>query len=271
MSLDCSITDIIRSDFNTLWSCSHRGHTVEVVTPYLMPDSTFFTLFFTQREDRIIACDGGRIWELISENLKAPTADVLEELRALARTHGLKEGDNQGEPIFFKDCRETKLISSIAFDVAHFATVATHVILSAVREETEEVSTRFVTAARNYLGQILPPDLIHPNAPVPGVPNVKFSAVISKDSKLWIVSCISGNTLTDFRKNMSDAAFNLKDARLSRAQRMIEKTVPLLNNNAPGYDPDKLGLRLDELAEFAQVQPVLWTEKQRLIELLPAA
>lgn len=130
MRLDCQITEVLKSDFNTLWRCQQRGKTIEISTPYRMPDSTLFTLFLTEREDRYIACDGGRIWELLEQHCELPKDEALEMLRELARERGLKEGTNEGTPVFYKDCRDVKLVSSITFDVANFATMAANVVLA---------------------------------------------------------------------------------------------------------------------------------------------
>jgi hypothetical protein len=237
--------------------------------PSRMPDSNLLTLFFTEREDRFIACDGGRIWELIRETKGIANKDVLVELRDLAEEYGLKEGEHDGEPIFFKECHDRKLISSIAFDLANFATMAAHVLLATFPEEEEEKETRFVTNARAYLEEIIDPrQKLYTNRPIPGVPHVKWSAIISTDSRLWIIPCINGATLTDFRKNTSDAALNLKEAFASNARPYIQRAIPLLNNTAAGYDPEKLHGRIEELAAEAKTPPVLWTNKDELRSLI---
>lgn len=272
MSLDCSITDILKADFDKLWHCTHRGNTVEIVTPYLMPDSTFLTLFFTQRDDRMIVCDGGRIWELIREAIGGSYDDALGELRALAEENQISEGEDNGEPVFFKECRDKKLLSSIAFDVGNFATMAANVLSAAYMDEQEE-KTRFVTETRTFLSRIIelgPKRHLYFNAPVPGVPNIRFSAVVSTDSRMSIVSCVNGKSFNDFRKNTLDAAFNLKLAWRSNARTQLDRTVPIINDTTPGYDPDKLSDRIKELTEQAKMEPVLWSQKDRLRTLLAA-
>ena len=273
MSLDCSITEILKADFNTLWRCKHLGNTVEVVTPYLMPDSTFLTLFFTQRDDRLIACDGGRIWELIRETIGGSEDDALGELRAFAEENEIREGENNGAPVFFKECKDKKLLSSIAFDLGNFATMASNVLLSAYADEPEEKETRFVTEVRGYLSRIIPTDSrrqLHFNHPVPGVSNVKFSAVVESTSRLSIVSCINGSSFTEFRKNMVDAAFNLNRAWHSGTKSVLDQTVPVIHNTARGYDPAKLEEQIEDLRKKARTQPVLWSHKEELRKRLAA-
>lgn len=128
MKIDCSIAETMKADFGALWRCSQRGNAVEVVTPFPMPDSTFLSLFFTQRGERLIACDGGGIWEVIRNSITGPKKDALIELRTLAADRHISEGENDGGPVFFKECKDEKLLSSIAFDLAHFAVAASNAI-----------------------------------------------------------------------------------------------------------------------------------------------
>lgn len=123
------ILSILRTDFSALWSAKKTGKTGEVVTPYVMPNSKLFTLFLTERDGRFIATEGGVLWEMIDDS-GGPVDDMREELRNIATAHGMKTGDKDGNPIFYKDCTQPKLISSIAFDVIAFATTAAAKLLS---------------------------------------------------------------------------------------------------------------------------------------------
>jgi hypothetical protein len=273
MRLDCKITDRIREEFDTLWRCEQRGNTLEIATPYRMPDSTLFTLFLTQRAQRYIACDGGRIWELLRERCELEEKDWLAELRALAKAHGLKEGSDEGTPVFFKDCQEEKLIGSISFDVANFATMAANVLLSIDREEEDEKEkeTRFQRDADTFIRSVLRPDqTLQKNHQIDRGPDVRFSAVISSSSNLWIVSYIGGAGPSLFRKNISDAAYSFKEAWESPLGKngRIKRTIPLLNSRARGYQPRRLAHRLSELKHEAKQEPLSWSENYQLERLL---
>lgn len=273
MTLDCKTADRIRQEFGTLWRCSKLGNTLEISTPYAMPDSTLFTLFLTTRGDRIIACDGGRIAELLTEFCDLPPDEWRMELDALAETHGLKVGSDHGTPVYFKECRDKKLIGSIAFDVANFALMAANVILAqALAAEETEKEKRFVTEARAFIAGIKAHDqILQANFVLDDVPGVKFSVAVISSSRLWLVSCVSGSSLLAFRRNASDAALNMKDAWESRLRPHIVRMIPLLNNEAHGYEPRFLRTRIAELKKDARQEPVLWTERDRLAELLAAA
>lgn len=129
MKLTCDILETLKAEFAGLWHCKLMGNTVEIVTPYAMPNSKFCSLYLTERDGRYIACEGGTVLALVREFSDRTEADILEDLRAIAKGHEIKEGsDSEGSPIFFKDCTETKLIGSISFDVINFATLAAIVL-----------------------------------------------------------------------------------------------------------------------------------------------
>jgi len=270
MRLDCKITDLIREDFNALWRCSQRGETLEISTPYRMPDSTLFTLFLTERGNRFIACDGGRIAELLTERCELPQAEWRHELGLIAKEHGMKEGSSDGVPVFFKDCREQKLISSIAFDVANFATMAANILVSMGEEEEDEEETeketRFSRDAHRYIETVKRPDqTLLRNHRIIGGPDLQFSAVVRTSSNLWIFLYIGGADVSQFRKNISDAALSFKEARHSRIASQIKATVPILNSRAKGYKRRKLIHRISELEHEAHQSAISFLGEKYLI------
>ena len=278
MSLDCSITELLKSDFSTLWRCKMEGETVEVSTPYPMPDSTFLSLFLTQRGNRYIACDGGRLWEMIKTHGALSEKDALAELRAIATHSEMKEGNADGLPIFFKECSEIRLISSISFDVAAFATMAASALLSVAEGEevvSEERETRFQTDANNHLKTILRPDQhLLPTHELEGVPDTRFGAIVESGPWLWVVSYISGNSTLNFKKNIAHTAYNFRDlwnSPLARAGR-IRKTISVMNSDARGYDWLRLQHRISLLKDEAKgTEPISWAENYLLPHLLDAA
>lgn len=272
MKLNCNITDQIREEFGALWRCEQFGETLEISTPYRMPDSTLFTLFLTERTDRYIACDGGRIWELLLEHCEIPTKDLVQELRAIAIENGMKEGTNNGTPLFFKDCREKKLISSIAFDVANFATLATNVLMSLAPKSSEvERETNFITHAHEFIEQrIRPGQTFLKNAELQGLPGTKFNALVRSVSGVWVFAYVGGNSTKDFKRIAADAALNFKEARQSQEARKIKATIPMVNTAAHGYNRPLVAKRIEELEEYAMHPVVTLDDADTLIKALAA-
>src|SRR5437870_9715243 len=173
MKLDCQITDSLQRDFSALWKCQQRGNSLEITTPYLLPDSTLLSLFLTQRENRFIVCDGGGVFEVIEDYCPFPRPKAIAELQGYAHKFGLKQGHSEGKPLFFKDCDDIRLVSSLAFDVATFATMATSAMVASAEEiETED---RFKVKADAFLKTVKPDLRVETRQRISEVPGFTFS------------------------------------------------------------------------------------------------
>jgi hypothetical protein len=270
MKLDCQITELLQRDFNSVWKCKILGETLEISTPYLLPDATLFSLFLTTRGDRYIACDGGSVWELLSEYCAIPEEEVRSEVESMARKFQVKTGSRDKKPIFFKDCTDPKLISSIAFDVANFAVMATSALVSASSEEPGvPLQDRFERKADRFLRSVVPSDFEWHPREIPEVPSVRFGAVLVRASRVWLISFVTGSNTSYFRRSVNDTAKSFQHAwksALGTHDRL--RTIPLVNTEARGFDSDKLGWQLNDLATDSHESLVRWDEKDMITRML---
>ncbi|HSY20042.1 MAG TPA: hypothetical protein VK815_16980 [Candidatus Acidoferrales bacterium] len=84
--INCHITERIQKDFNSLWQCKQRGNTIEISTPYLLPDSTLLSLFITERDGKTIVHDGGSISQIVSEYCPFPDDEIRASLDGFRRS-----------------------------------------------------------------------------------------------------------------------------------------------------------------------------------------
>jgi len=267
MKLDCEIIESIQRDFSALWTCQQRGGSVELSTPYLLPDSTLLSLFLTERDGRFIVCDGSGVFDIIEEYCPLPRNKALLELKGFSRKFDIKEGHSEGKPLFFKDCDDIKLVSSLAFDLAAFAVMSTSALVASSEEITNE--DKFKGVADTYLKSIKPQGIeIETRHTIQEVPGVKFSAVLKAPARLWIVSYVTGSDITYFRRSLADTALNFRHAWQSQLRNNIGATIPLLNDSATGYRPSEFGFQIEQLATEAHGPVVKWSEHEKLKELL---
>jgi hypothetical protein len=268
MKIDCQILEAFRRDFDSLWTCKQLGGTLEITTPYLLPDSTLVSVFLTERDDRFIVCDGGAIHEMLEEYCSLPADEVRSELLRMSSKFTMKEGHTDGRPLYFKECKDAKLIPSLAFDVANFAVMATSALVSASGEPTIPVESRFEKRADLYLRSIAPSDFTFSPRELPEIPNVRFGAVLHKDSRLWLFSFVTGSNPTYFRRSVCDTAISFKLAWESRLASRIKHTIPVVNTESTGYIPDKISSQLDELRILSRQSFVRWDARNDLNEML---
>jgi hypothetical protein len=146
--INCKIIELIQKDFDSLWRCKQRGNTVEISTPYLLPDSTLLSLFITERNKKFIVHDGGGISQIVLENCPFPDDEIKGSMDGFSSKYGIRQClDAAKQKIFFKDCEKKSLISSIAFDLASFATTVTNVwsrlaMMNPTSSQTKDLSAR---------------------------------------------------------------------------------------------------------------------------------
>lgn len=115
MKLDCQILEAVQRDFNALWTCKQLGETLEISTPYLLPDSRLVSVYLTERNGRYIVCESGIVQEILDEYCSLPADEAASELASMAAKFKVKQGAANGGPIYFKETSEPKFdsVSSI--------------------------------------------------------------------------------------------------------------------------------------------------------------
>lgn len=115
--------DKIKDDFAALWKAKLRGNTFEVSTPFLMAAQKFAAVMIAKRDEHWFVCDGGYVSDLVTELCGR---DMDKEISALAKEAGLKADGN----VYFKECTDEKMISSLVLDVSNFAVASSLILVS---------------------------------------------------------------------------------------------------------------------------------------------
>lgn len=267
MQIRCSdIIDAIRADFGALWSCSMAGNTLEISTPYLLPNDDALTVYVTTRGDRIIVSDGGFVSEFLAEN-SSLAGDKLDACKDhFASRHEIKSHQNSSDGLiyYFKEANSLHLVSSLIFDVGNFVTALTNAAIPQAEMEELRDQKRFNGQADSYIKTLLPTIGVRKfRKKIGELPSVRFGAVVSSDSHLWLVSYVSGSTQSAFVHNISMAYMNFT---LTRKNPICEAStlIALVNDTAEGYRPMKQGAHLDELHSVTGLEPIPWTQRSRL-------
>lgn len=273
MNLQCSdIIDIIRSDFGQMWSCSMVGKSLAISSPFMLPNRHALTMYVTMREDRIIVSDGGRASELIREN----TDKQPEELDA-CRDYFMGEHDvsshqdTSGRLLFYNETKELKLVPSLLFDLGNFVVNFCHAAIPHSQAEEAMETSRFSTKADTYLKTITEKtENRHFQKKLEDLPNASFGAVIADRNftQLWLVGYVTGSTPYQFNHNLAAAYLNFRFVR--KSQKLIQRSslITLVNNDAAGYRPLSQRDHFAELLDVTGQQPVEWTQKESLVDLI---
>lgn len=267
-----SLTAVLKSDFGALWNCQQRGNSLEIITPYLYPDDSFVSVFVTTRGDRLIVSDGGHATDFFqgAKDDEPFFNSVISRARISHRVSEFKQG---GKTFYFKDTKEKKLISSIAFDLCNFLVASSNAAALAMSEDDSIDKNSFRQMADKFIKpQITRGRTVKFNQKIPEVKEATFSAVITSNSALWIIIYLTGSNLKYFQLSVANAIFNVESANKSIIQPQIRSIYPLLNDDAVGYQPQHLQQRLSRLTGVTKTPIIPWKKRDELARhLLNAA
>lgn len=262
---------MLKGDFGALWHCKQLGKTIEITTPYLYPDNSFVSIFITKRSNRFIVSDSGHASEFFqsAKDDEPFFASLISKARVVHNVSEYKQGERT---FYFKETKDIKLISSLAFDVASFLVASSNAAELALAEEDSADKNSFRARADKYIRpQITRGRIIKFNQKIPEVKEATFSAVITAPSKLWIVIYLTGSNLKYFQLSVANAIFNVESANHSTIRPHIRGIYSLLNDEAIGYQPNHLNQRLGRLSTVTKSQIIPWRQKEELTKHLMAA
>jgi len=269
--MNCDIIHIFRSDFSALWQCKRAGGSLQITTPFVLPNSILLSIYLTEREGRYIACDGGVIAEMIEENCDFPPDEVAGVIDSFKSRFGVSQAKGPEGILYYISCSDQKLITSISFDLSNFV-LAVMTTLSAEHVEEEEKEPgepNFNNKATTFLSSLNIPSLnfvFHKE--LESLKGIKFSAIASSNDRYWIFSYIAGSTVTNFRKNTIETIWNFDQADKSRVKGRIASKISLIHDRAKGYKRGELAAQLGDLESKKGVLVLEWENKKNLLAML---
>ena len=153
-----AIFEELKGDFNSIWSMKDRQATKEFITPYSTLAGEFVSVFLTQRDNRYVISDGGRLHEIAGEQgvslRMRPRFHYSDMLDKYAIKETIRERDKK---IFcYKTTQDPRVLTSYIYDVARFQeVVANSIFVETVFEEREESREEryFATRVRHLLDE----------------------------------------------------------------------------------------------------------------------
>jgi hypothetical protein len=196
MSIFCStVLDSLRNDFGALWKCKKLGDTLEIVTPFLLPNHDCLSIFITERGARIIVTDGGELEQFLKEDLGVELAELDGFRDHLLADHKVfRHVSGAQQAYYFKETENPELIPSLVFDLGNFAVAFSSAAATTTAEEADNLpeTVTFKNQADDYIRKIAPHSAqISFRAEVSEI-KANFSAVITYQSRLSLVYYVYG-------------------------------------------------------------------------------
>lgn len=133
-----SLFEVVKSDFSDLWSIKHRQDTIEFVTPYTTMAGEAISVFLTKRDVGYVVSDGGRLFDIATEQDIDTTANSKVHYAELAEKFAIKETSHDKRKFCYKVTPRVDMLSACVYDLAYFQETVANAIYHATLFETEQ-------------------------------------------------------------------------------------------------------------------------------------
>lgn len=265
------IIDKIKSAFCNLTNFKVRQNALEVITAYSTINSKFVSVFITFTNNKIVVTDSG--W--IDQNYyDTPLYDESEFLinritNSFQASFNVKSTlDKEGVNFYYKTCDSIEQIPSAVFDLANFTVGVVNAFCVQFKDEKEEKEREtFRKDANDYLKANFT-DKVKLRSALDDFQSIKFNAIINKSSNLYLLTYVTGSTQTYFENDLRKSIVNFEIAVKSKYADFIKERLTIVNDKSEGYSPDKSAFIFELLSEKTTREPIKWTEKEQLLELI---
>lgn len=265
------IIDRIKHAFCNLTSFKVRPNAVEVITAFSTVNNKFASVFITFTKGKIVVTDSG--W--IDQNYyDTPIYDesefiVSRVIDSFESSFNIKSTlDKEGVKFYYKICDDIDHIPSAVFDLANFIVGVVNSFCIQYKDEKEERERdAFRMNANNFLKANYNTS-VKLRIGLSDIQNIKFNAIITKNSKLYIVTYVTGSTQNYFENELRKSIVNFEILGKSKFKDSIKERITIINDKSDGYFPDKSTHTFELLREKTTRDPVKWTEKEKLLQFI---
>lgn len=265
------IIEKIKSSFCNLTKFKLRQSALEVITAYSTINNKFVSVFITLTNNKIVLTDSGWIGQNYYETtLYEDSEDIVSRIiSSYKSSFNVKSTlDRAGVEYYYKTCENIEQIPSAVFDLANFIVGVVNSFCVQYKDEKEEKEREtFRKDANDYLKASYT-DKVKLRFALDDFQSIKFNAIINKSSKLYLLTYATGSTQNYFENALRKSIVNFEIAGKSKYRDTIKEKVTIFNDKSEGYLPEKSAFIFDLLKEKTTREPIKWTEKERILEII---
>lgn len=265
------IIEKIKSSFCNLTSFKVRANTLEIITAYSTINSKFVSVFITFTNGKIVLTDSGWLDQNYYETpIYDDSEDVIKRIILSFKTnYGVKSTlDNYGVEYYYKTCSNIDQIPSAVIDLANFIVGVVNSFCVPYKDEKEERERETFRKDANDFLKVNYAESVKLRSSLDDFQSIKFSAIINKNSRLYLLSYVTGSTQTYFENDLRKSIVNFEIAVKSKYVDYIKERVTLVNDKSDGYSPEKSANIFDLLLEKTTRPPIKWTDKEQITEFI---
>lgn len=261
----------ITKSFGALWHYKILGNTMEIITPMSTTNDCFVSVFVTERDSNYIVTDGGWISEHFYNNIIEDNDDNYNRLfMYYVEQYSIMNVEGKGRTFYYKSTNNRLLVPNLVYDVATFVTnVVSSSFIQFKDPKNIESQKRFSKEVNNLVSSIVDKKDLHINGYVDEkLNNIKFNAVVVRNSRFILLNYVTGSNETYFIGSIGKSNMNFQLINNSSLSYLIHKRVTIINDKAPGYTNNKINKYIDLIPKEADSDVLMWSGKKRLHELV---
>lgn len=265
------IIEKINSSFCNLTNFKVRQNALEVITAYSTINSKFVSVFITFTNNKIVITDSGWIDQNYYETPLYDESEIIVKriTASFQSSFNVKSTlDKEGIEYYYKTCENLDQIPSAVFDLSNFIVGVVNAFCIQYKDEKEEKEREtFRRDANDYLKANYF-DKVKLRSALDDFQSIKFNAIINKSSKLYLLTYVTGSTQTYFENDLRKSIVNFELAVKSKYTNLIKERLTIVNDKSDGYLPEKSAYIFELLKEKTTREPVKWSEKEQILELI---
>jgi hypothetical protein len=265
------ISNSIKRSFGNLIQFKPRGSGLEVITAFSTLNNKFVSVFIHQQDDTIVISDNGWVDQNYYDTpLNEDAENIIKRvLHSFSTSYDIKTTvDATGLTLYYKTCKTAEEIPTTVFDLANFITGVVNAYCVQYKDEKEERERESFRREVNDFLMASYQQEVKLRSSLDDYRNIKFNAIINRKSNLYLVTYITGSTAQYFENDARKSIVNFEIAAKSKYHRVIKEKVAIIDDRSEGFLSDKSSSILQVLAEKTTIAPVLWTEREKLLEII---
>jgi hypothetical protein len=266
------IINLIKSSFCNLTSVKIRNNFIEIITGYSTINFKFISVFIHKNKNgKYIISDYGWLDQNYYEiSFNDEQVEISERIKqSYLYTYNIKQTEDAQKNIFYyKSTDNISNIASLVFDMANFLVGVINAYCLRYKDEKDETEKEnFRIEANNFLKQHYNQN-VRLDRNLMDFKNIKFNAIIFKGNKLNLLTYVSGSTPQYFESGLRKSIVNFQISEKSVESKDITEKICIINDSCDGFIKSHSESLLDLLREKSSREPILWSEKEKVLEII---
>ncbi|TZF99075.1 hypothetical protein FW781_03880 (plasmid) [Chryseobacterium panacisoli] len=268
------IINLVKSSFCNLTSARVRNNFIEIITGYSTINFKFISVFiYKSKNGKYIVSDYGWLDQNYYEiSFNEEQEEITERIKqSYLYTYDVKQTEDTEKNIFYyKSTENISNIASLVFDMANFLVGVINAYCLRYKDEKDDrEKENFRTEANNFLKQHYNQN-VRIDRYLKDLKNIKFNAIIFKGNKLNLLTYVTGSTPQYFESGLRKSIVNFEISEKSVENKDITEKISIINDSCDGFVKSRSESLLELLHEKSSREPILWSEKEKVLEIISA-